>query len=39
VRLRADRLGLGNAPIRLASNTSVRDILTTLGGMKPPRCW
>jgi DNA repair protein RadA/Sms len=36
VRLRADRLGLGNAPIRLASNTSVRDILTTLGGMKPP---
>ena len=36
VRLRADRLGLGNAPIRLASNTSVRDILTTLGGMTPP---
>lgn len=36
VRLRADRLGLGNAPIRLASNSSVRDILTTLGGMKPP---
>lgn len=36
VRLRADRLGLGSAPIRLASATSVRDILTTLGGMNPP---
>ena len=31
VRLRAQRLGLGNAPVRLASATSVRDILTTLG--------
>ncbi len=36
VRLRADRLGLGKAPIRLASATSVRDILTTLGAMSPP---
>ncbi|WP_225206613.1 DNA repair protein RadA [Novosphingobium huizhouense] len=36
VRLRADRLGLGKAPIRLASATSVRDILTTLGTMDPP---
>ncbi len=36
VRLRADRLGLSNAPIRLAAATSVRDILTTLGGMAPP---
>jgi DNA repair protein RadA/Sms len=36
VRLRAERLGLGKAPIRLASATSVRDILTTLGGMRPP---
>jgi len=36
VRLRADRLGLAAAPIRLASATSVRDILTTLGGMEPP---
>ena len=36
VRLRAGRLGLGNAPIRLASATSVRDILTTLGTMSPP---
>lgn len=31
IRLRAQRLGLGDAPIRLASATSVRDILTTLG--------
>jgi len=31
IRLRARRLGLGNAPVRLASATSVRDILTTLG--------
>ncbi|RYE73328.1 MAG: DNA repair protein RadA, partial [Oxalobacteraceae bacterium] len=29
-------LGLADAPIRLASVTSVRDILTTLGGMEPP---
>ena len=36
VRLRADRLGLGKAPLRLAAATSVRDILTTLGGMPPP---
>ena len=31
VRLRARRLGLGAAPVRLAAATSVRDILTTLG--------
>jgi len=36
VRLRAERLGLSDAPIRLAAATSVRDILTTLGGMDPP---
>ncbi len=36
VRLRADRLGLGKAPLRLAAATSVRDILTTLGAMPPP---
>lgn len=36
VRLRARRLGLGNAPVLLASATSVRDILTTLGGAAPP---
>jgi DNA repair protein RadA/Sms len=32
VRLRAQRLGLGDAPVALASATSVRDILATLGG-------
>ena len=31
MRLRAVRLGLGKAPVRLAAATSVRDILTTLG--------
>ncbi len=36
VRLRADRLGLGGAPVRLAAATSVRDILTTLAMMDPP---
>jgi len=36
VRMRATRLGLADAPIRLASVTSVRDILTTLNGMAPP---
>ena len=36
VRLRAVRLGLGKAPVQLAAATSVRDILTTLGGGEPP---
>src|SRR6185369_14579844 len=36
VRLRAERLGLGKAPVSLASATSVRDILTTLGEMDAP---
>ncbi|MBD3730106.1 MAG: DNA repair protein RadA [Sphingomonadales bacterium] len=36
VRMRAGRLGLADAPIRLAAATSVRDILTTLGQMEPP---
>ena len=36
VRLRAERMGLADAPIRLAAATSVRDILTTLGTMAPP---
>ncbi|HEY0447426.1 MAG TPA: DNA repair protein RadA [Allosphingosinicella sp.] len=31
VRLRARRLGLGSAPVKLAAATSVRDVLTTLG--------
>jgi len=36
VRLRAQRLGLGAAPVRLAAATSTRDILTTLGGGPAP---
>ncbi|GAA0730771.1 DNA repair protein RadA [Sphingomonas japonica] len=36
VRLRARRLGLGEAPVLLAAATSVRDILTTLGSGPPP---
>jgi DNA repair protein RadA/Sms len=36
VRLRAERLGHAKAPIKLASATSVRDILTTLGQGAPP---
>jgi DNA repair protein RadA/Sms len=36
VRMRAGRLGLADAPIKLASSTSVRDLLTTLGSMPPP---
>ena len=36
VRLRADRLELAAAPIRLAAATSVRDILTSLARGEPP---
>ena len=36
VRLRAARLGYANAPVSLASATSVRDILTTLGNGAAP---
>ena len=36
VRLRAQRLGLGHAPVMLAAATSVRDILTTLSAAPPP---
>ncbi len=36
VRLRARRLGLADAPVRLAAATSVRDILTTLSAATPP---
>jgi DNA repair protein RadA/Sms len=35
VRLRAVRLGIGQAPVQLAAATSVRDILTTLAGQAP----
>ena len=36
VRLRASRLGLADAPLKLAAATSVRDILTTLAAGPPP---
>ena len=36
VRLRAGRLGLADAPVRLAAATSVRDIVTSLDGTDPP---
>ncbi len=36
VRLRARRLGLGDAPVQLAAATSVRDILTTLSTGRVP---
>ncbi|UIP05784.1 DNA repair protein RadA [Erythrobacter sp. SDW2] len=36
VRMRASRLGVADAPLKLASSTSVRDILTTLGTMEAP---
>ena len=35
IRHRAERLGLADAPVLLASETSLRDILTTLDGEKP----
>jgi DNA repair protein RadA/Sms len=35
VRLRADRLGLGKAPVQLAAETNLRDILTTLDAERP----
>jgi DNA repair protein RadA/Sms len=35
VRMRAQRLGLENAPVKLASETNLRDILTTFETEKP----
>jgi DNA repair protein RadA/Sms len=35
VRLRAQRLGLGDANVQLASASSVRDILTTMADLRP----
>ncbi|MGY6536259.1 MAG: DNA repair protein RadA [Pararhodobacter sp.] len=35
VRLRAQRLGLARAPVRLAAETGLRDILTTLDAERP----
>lgn len=35
VRMRAQRLGLGDAPVRLGAETNLRDILTTLEAEMP----
>ncbi len=35
VRMRARRLGLGDAPLKLATETSLRDILATLDAERP----
>ncbi len=35
IRMRAGRLGLSDAPVKLASATSLRDILTTMKTQKP----
>ncbi|MFV0336246.1 MAG: DNA repair protein RadA [Tropicimonas sp.] len=35
VRMRAQRLGLGEAPVKLAAETNLRDILTTLDRTRP----
>ncbi|WP_295043805.1 DNA repair protein RadA [uncultured Paracoccus sp.] len=35
VRMRAQRLGLADAPVRLGSDTNLRDILTTLDSERP----
>ena len=35
IRMRAQRLGLGTAPVRLAAETNLRDILTTLDAERP----
>src|SRR6187455_2764931 len=37
VRLRAERLGLATAPVELAAETSVEDIIATMSEGKPPR--
>src|ERR1700684_4418869 len=37
VRLRAERLGLADAPVQLAAETSVEDIVSTLSGGAVPR--
>ncbi|MBS8227423.1 DNA repair protein RadA [Vannielia litorea] len=38
VRMRARRLGLADAPVKLATETSLRDILTTLDAERPDLC-
>ena len=37
IQMRANRLGLKGAPLRLGCETSLRDILTTLDSAKPPK--
>ena len=37
VRMRADRLGIANTHVQLASATSIRDIIATLDIINPPR--
>lgn len=37
VRLRAERLGLANAPVELAAETNVEDIIATLSQSRTPR--
>jgi DNA repair protein RadA/Sms len=37
VRLRAQRLGLADAPVELAAETSIEDVLATLAAGEPPR--
>lgn len=37
VRMRAERLGLADAPVQLAAETSVEDIIATLSEGPPPR--
>src|SRR6266700_1791983 len=37
VRLRAERLGLADAPVELAAETSVEDIVSTLSDKNTPR--
>src|SRR3954465_12215494 len=37
VRLRAERLGLTKAPVELAAETAVEDIIATMSEGKPPR--
>jgi DNA repair protein RadA/Sms len=37
IRMRADRLGLADAPVRLAAETSIEDIISTLSAGPAPR--
>jgi DNA repair protein RadA/Sms len=38
VRMRAQRLGLGESSVKLAAETNLRDVLTTLEAEKPDLC-